>query len=270
MPTKRMPTKRMPAREMTEKNKEEDKVEMRGASSLCFPIPAAIVALLALTPTLKATEPLAENQVVTQFTVTLPLKYWLYLPPGYEEQDDWPLVIFLHGSGERGTDLNQVKRHGPPKEIAAGKTFPFVMVAPQCPRWQRWQPESIHDLTRQIVERYKIDPKRVYLTGLSMGGIGTWEAAMAAPDLYAAIAPICGGGNEANVAAIKDLPIWVFHGAKDAVVPLGESQKLVDALEALGSDVKFTVYAEADHDSWTETYANPALYAWLLDKSRPE
>jgi predicted peptidase len=217
---------------------------------------------------IEAENRLVPHEVVTKYEVIQPLKYWLYLPERYDAQEKWPLVVFLHGAGERGDDLELVKTHGPPKEIIGGKSFPFVMVAPQCPRTSWWAPGAINDLTRQLAKQYKIDPQRIYLTGLSMGGYGSWAAAVEAPDLYAAIAPICGGGDAAKIAVLKDLPIWAFHGAKDPTVPLSASQQLVDALQAAGSDIKFTVYPETAHDSWTETYQNPALYDWLLQHQR--
>jgi len=125
-------------------------------------------------------------------------------------------------------------------------------------------------LLDDIVERYRIDEERVYVTGLSMGGFGTWALAGASPERFAAIAPICGGGRRSDARRIAQakLPTWVFHGAKDRVVPFEESQHMVDILEKLGGDVKFTVYPKAQHDSWTETYNNPELYTWLLSQRR--
>ncbi len=208
------------------------------------------------------------NEIQVEFQQRVKLKYWLYLPPDYDQQDEWPLVVFLHGAGERGDDLEQLKVHGPPKLIAAGQSFPFVMVAPQCPRGFSWQGEPVAELTRRIASDLKIDRQRIYLTGLSMGGFGTWDAAVKFPDLYAAIMPICGGGDPERVGAISGLPTWVFHGAKDNAVPLARSEVMVDALKAAGGNVKFTVYPEAGHDSWTETYANPAVFQWLLEQRR--
>ena len=203
---------------------------------------------------------------------TVSLKYLLYLPKDYAAQagKTWPLVLFLHGSGESGTDIEKVKVHGPPKLAAAGKEFPFILVSPQAPSPQvGWNNESLITLLDDIQAKYAVDPDRVYVTGLSMGGYGTWALAIEHPDRFAAIAPICGGGMARRARRIRHLPIWVFHGAKDLAVPLKESQEMVDSLKAAGAaEVKFTVYPEAAHDSWTETYTNESLYTWLLSHKR--
>jgi len=205
---------------------------------------------------------------------TLRLNYLLYLPPKYgDSKEKWPLMLFLHGAGEKGPDLNKVTVHGPPKLVAKeGKTFPFVIVSPQCPEERGWtdelQLEALDGLLNDVVSRYRVDKDRIYVTGLSMGGFATWALAFRYPDRFAALAPICGRGNPAKVDRIKHVPVWVFHGAKDGLVPLRDSQVMVDALKQLGGNVKFTVYPEADHDSWTETYNNPAFYEWLLAQCR--
>jgi predicted peptidase len=199
---------------------------------------------------------------------TVSAQYLISLPEGYGTVDQkWPLVLFLHGAGERGADLELVKKHGPPRLIAEGKTFPFIMVAPQCPEGQWWSEDVLIALLDKIESDYSVDRSREYLTGLSMGGFGTWRLAMLNPDRFAAIMPVCGGGDEKLICAIKNVPAWAFHGAKDPVVPLSESQKIVDALKACGGDPKLTVYPEAGHDSWTETYNNPEVYTWLLSHS---
>ncbi|MEJ5258862.1 MAG: prolyl oligopeptidase family serine peptidase [Anaerohalosphaeraceae bacterium] len=202
--------------------------------------------------------------------VTLTLDYLLYLPPDYEQKDSWPLLVFLHGAGERGSDLNRVKAHGPAKLVEQGRDFPFVIVSPQCPEGQWWPVlgREVLALIDEMLERYKIDPDRVYLTGLSMGGYGTWAIASAWPERFAAIAPICGGGRPFTAANLKKVPVWAFHGAKDPVVPLSESQQMVDAVNRAGGKAKLTIYPDAEHDSWTQTYDNPELYQWLLSHRR--
>ncbi len=198
-------------------------------------------------------------------TRTYTANYLLYLPPDYDAQPSWPLLIFLHGAGERGDDLERLKVHGPPRLVAEGRDFPFIVVSPQCPTGKWWNSETIVALLDEIVEKYHVDESRVYLTGLSMGGFGTWRVACDYPERFAAIAPICGGGDPIVARrALRQMPIWVFHGAKDPTVPLQRSQEMVDALKRVGADVKFTVYPEAQHDSWTETYNNSELYTWLL------
>lgn len=190
-------------------------------------------------------------------------KYLLYLPEGYSEEKKYPLLVFLHGAGERGDDLELVKIHGPPKLIEAGRDFPFIIVSPQVPLDEWWSPDTVVWLTKEIIENYSVDTERVYLTGLSMGGFGTWSTAVKYPQMYAAIAPICGGGDPSKAHRIKDIPIWVFHGAKDDIVPFGRSEEMYEALKEYGN-IEFTVYPEANHDSWTETYENPEFYEWLL------
>jgi predicted peptidase len=197
------------------------------------------------------------------------MKYLLYMPKDYgkEAGKKWPLMLFLHGSGESGTDVEKVKVHGPPKLVAAGKEFPFILVSPQSPGGG-WNTETLNALLDDMIKKYSVDEDRVYLTGLSMGGYGTWDLAMTYPDRFAAIAPICGGGTSWKSRRIKHIPTWIFHGAKDSTVPVRNGQEMYDAMKAAGADVKITIYPEAGHDSWTETYSNPDLYTWFLDHKR--
>ncbi|MFC4809615.1 alpha/beta fold hydrolase [Paenibacillus sp. GCM10023250] len=196
------------------------------------------------------------------------LNYLLHLPDGYEQEaaKRWPLILFLHGSGERGDNVERVAVHGIPKLARQQPDFPFIAVSPQCPEDSFWGAEmdALIPLLDEIMARYHVDTTRVYLTGLSMGGYGAWQLGAAHPDRFAAVVPICGGGNPQRVEPLKETPVWVFHGAQDNVVPLSESEKMVEALQTIGGNVKLTVYPEAEHDSWTETYANPELYEWLL------
>jgi predicted peptidase len=201
-------------------------------------------------------------------SIKVTMKYLLYLPKDYQQKPAWPLVLFLHGAGERGDDLDLVKKHGPPKLIAAGKDFPCIVVSPQCPKEGWWEPMELKALLDEIVEKYKVDPDRIYVTGLSMGGFGTWTLAAYQPDRFAALAPICGGGDPVWVKRFAHVPTWVFHGGKDPVVPLARSQAMVDAMKKSGGDVKFTVYPEAGHDSWTQAYDDPQFYDWLFQQKR--
>jgi predicted peptidase len=196
------------------------------------------------------------------------LDYLLYLPADYQKKDSWPLMLFLHGAGERGNDLELVKKHGPPKLIEEGKSFPFIVVSPQCPKDRNWQPMELTALVDEIVAKQKVDLDRIYVTGLSMGGFGTWALAAATPERFAAIIPICGGGDVIATRRLTQLPVWVFHGAKDPVVPLKRSEDMVEALKKSNGNVKFTVYPESLHDSWTATYENPEVYTWLLEQKR--
>jgi predicted peptidase len=200
--------------------------------------------------------------------VRIVIDYLLYLPQDYDEKDSWPLMLFLHGAGERGDDLELVKKHGPPKIVETDSGFPFVLVTPQCKANKWWEPIFLTALLDEVCANYKIDEDRVYVTGLSMGGYGTWSLAAHTPNRFAAIVPICGGGDPNWAPRLAHLPVWVFHGAKDRTVKLEQSQKMVDALKEHEGTVKFTVYPEAEHDSWTETYDNPELYKWLLEQRR--
>jgi len=196
-------------------------------------------------------------------------RYLLYLPKGYEGgRKRWPLLLFLHGAGERGRDLDLVKKHGPPRLIAEGHDLPFIVASPQCPGNQWWSSDVLNALLDDLAANCRVDESRVYLTGLSMGGYGTWGLACEHPERFAAVAPICGGGNRLLAHRLKDVPVWAFHGAKDDAVPLAESEKMANALKACGGRVKLTVYPDAGHDSWTATYANPELYKWLLKHRR--
>lgn len=206
-------------------------------------------------------------------TRTIRCQYLLYLPVDYTKDDRrWPLVLFLHGAGERGDDVERVKIHGPPKLAAGGKEFPFILVSPLCPKDEWWSPMVLNTLLDEVQAQYRVDERRIYVTGLSMGGFGTWALAIESPHRFAAIAPICGGGDARAlfVGRIKHLPTWVFHGARDEVVPIEQSQRMVDALTTCGGNVKFTVYPEAGHDAWTQTYENPEFYGWLLAQQRAD
>lgn len=214
-----------------------------------------------------------------EITRVVGAEYLLYLPKGYDAKDSrrWPLVLFLHGAGERGSDIKKVAAHGPPKLVQNGREFPFILVSPQCPAGERWSDEVLLGLLDHVIKHHRVDLHRVYLTGLSMGGFGTWSLGLKYPERFAAIAPVCGGGTIIDVrsatsgklAALKSLGIWAFHGAKDSVVKLEESERMVAAAKQVGiEDVKLTIYPEAKHDSWTETYANPELYDWLLKHER--
>lgn len=204
-----------------------------------------------------------------KITRTVTLNYLLYLPADYEVGNkNYPLILFLHGAGERGDDLELVKIHGIPKIVEQQKDFPFIAISPQCPadRWwvDPWLLEALNGLLDEIVQNYRVDTNRIYLTGLSMGGFGTWALAIAHPERFAAIAPICGGGMPWMAYRIKDVPVWAFHGAQDPVVPLQRTEEMVDALKRLNAPVKLTVYPDAGHDSWSQTYSNPELYQWFL------
>jgi len=210
------------------------------------------------------------------------MEYLVYLPQGYNAKGakQWPLMLFLHGAGERGTNIQRAAIHGPLSLVKRGTNFPFIVVAPLCPEGRYWQNEPLLSLLDHVTKKYRVDESRVYLTGISMGGYGTWNLAVDYPERFAAIAPICGGGSlislvlakhyeKQRLADLREVGIWAFHGGKDDVVPPDESERMVAALQKLGvKEVKLTVYPNTAHNAWTESYNNPELYKWLLKHHR--
>lgn len=179
-----------------------------------------------------------------------------------------PLMIFLHGAGERGDSLDLLKIHGPFKLIENGQDFEGIIIAPQCPKNKEWQVNRLEILLTETLEQYNIDENRIYLTGLSMGGYGTFRWAIDHPEHFAAIAPICGWGDPCRVDRIRKIPTWIFHGELDRVVPVDKSLLMVDALLEQKADPRLTIYPEAYHDSWTETYENQEFWTWLYQQSK--
>ncbi len=193
-------------------------------------------------------------------------RYLLYLPPDYNQDrhKKFPLILFLHGSGERGTDLNKLKVHGPPKEIEKGRLFEFIILSPQCDDRGGWNIPSLMGLLDEAEHKFRVDKDREYLTGLSMGGMGTYALAAAQPKRFAAIAPISGAANASIAPKIKDIPIWATHGDHDQSVNINSERPLIEALQKLGADVKYDVIPGGEHDVWTPVYQSNALYDWLL------
>jgi predicted peptidase len=219
------------------------------------------------------------------------LNYRLMIPKGYSPSgtERYPLVLFLHGAGERGNDNAKQLVHGT-KEFATDanrEKFPCFVIAPQCPGGKKWtevdwsadthkQPEEesislklTRDVMTSLEKEFRIDTKRLYVTGLSMGGYGTWDMISRTPDVFAAAIPICGGADETQAARLTKLPIWTFHGDKDGVVKPQRSRRMIEAIKKAGGDPKYTEYPGVDHDSWSRTYANPDVIAWLFAQSKP-
>jgi predicted peptidase len=201
------------------------------------------------------------------FDVTL--NYLISVPDEYSPTGEpFPLLLFLHGSGERGPMLDSVKKHGPPKLVDRWKKFPFILISPQCADDEMWFAPELVALLDHIEQTYNVDRAREYVTGLSIGGHGTWTLAILQPHRFAAIAPVCGWGDINAVGILKDTPVWAFHGMKDRAVKFSESESMIRVLQEAGGDARLTAYPKAGHDSWTKTYKNPELYSWLLSHRR--
>jgi predicted peptidase len=217
------------------------------------------------------------------------LPYRLLRPKAYDAQQKYPLVVFLHGAGERGNDNQKQLVHGM-NDFASDEIMakhPAFVLAPQCPEGQVWggisrlakvatPPDTLTpalDATLKaaagLQQEFSIDAKRIYITGLSMGGYGTWNALANRTELFAAAAPICGGGETSSAPKFKDIPIWAFHGADDKTVPALRSREMIDALKAAGGNPKYTEYPGVGHNSWAQTYSDPALYEWLFAQRKP-
>lgn len=247
--------------------------------------------LLLVTSLLRAADGLTVESFSAKLTRHTGYQYLLHLPDGYaaDPAKRWPVLLFLHGSGERGSDPWQVARHGPPKLLRPGAVLTeaeragaaavrqFIVVAPQCPAGTIWDAETVLALLDEVQRTRRTDPARTYLTGLSMGGYGTWSLIARAPERFAAAIPICGGGQTIELIvggkplheAVRTLGVWAFHGDQDPTVLPAESERMVAALRRAGhKTVKLTTYPGIKHDSWTATYANPEIYAWLLQHRR--
>jgi predicted peptidase len=216
------------------------------------------------------------------------LPYRLLKPKEYDAGQNYPLVVFLHGAGERGNDNTKQLVHGmndfASDEIMA--KYPAFVLAPQCPDDRKWvevdwtldshtlphEPSVSLEATLKLVEslqkEFSIDKSRIYLTGLSMGGYGVWDLLARRPEEFAAAAPICAGGDPAYAARMKNVPIWAFHGDQDTVVKPKRSREMIEAIKAAGGEPKYTEYPGVGHNSWAQTYADPALYKWLFAQRR--
>ena len=203
-----------------------------------------------------------------------PIEYLLYVPKDYEQKDKLPLMLFLHGRGESNGPLSLVAKWGPPRRAANGDELPYIVVSPQCPKSDNWnsptQQQKLIELLNSVCESLKVDQERIYLTGLSMGGFGSWKLAASHPNRFAAVVPICGGASGKYAEALKNVPIWAFHGDADRIVPIKRSADIVEAIKAAGGTlIKFTTLEEVGHNSWSSAYATPDLYIWM-NKQRLE
>ena len=211
---------------------------------------------------------LAEQETITKEK----LPYYLYYPKAYKthKEEKFPILLFLHGGGGSGGDLEALKRSGPPKMIADGKEFPFLVLIPQnTHKKQWWNTRAIAQLLDTIITNNRVDPNRVYLTGLSRGGGAAWEMAVQYPQKFAALAVVCGMAPVPYASWIdKKMPIWVFHGEEDTSIPITESEEMVRKLKRLNYDVRFTRYPGVGHDSWVNAYSTKELYEWFMKQNR--
>jgi len=217
-------------------------------------------------------DPIIQQEVYDPST----LNYLLFMPRDTTavENGKYPLIVTLHGIGERGSDLWKVKNEGLPKILDGKNDFKFIVVSPQCPSTTEWYyndgiQQKLDKMIDSVISRYPVDVNRIYLTGLSMGGIGTLDLAIRYPARFAALIPIAFRIEDGwNLCAIKDIPMWVFHGERDDIIPISKAQAVVNALVVCGGNPLFTIYPDLYHDSWTRTYNNPDIYTWLLSKKK--
>jgi len=242
------------------------------------PAPGSDTAAVAdLAPT-SATPPTRHERRMAMAVDGQQLAYELHLPTGAAPKEGWPLLLFLHGAGERGDDLARVAVHGPPKLVATEPTlWGCVLVAPQCPADAGWQASTLlallDEVQADLASAAPVDPPRLHVTELSMGGFGTFELLATQPERFASALAICGGMRASRIDAIANahaVPVRVVHGSADRVVPLSSSERVVERLRAAGGSVEFTVLDGVDHDSWTSTYADPETWIWLLGARRAE
>lgn len=218
------------------------------------------------------TNPIIQQEVYDPSTIN----YLLFMPRVTTASVDgkYPVIIFLHGIGESGSDLWKVKKEGLPKILDGKNDFPFIVISPQCPSTTEWyynggMQQKLDKLIDSILVRYPADANRIYLTGLSMGGIGTLDLAIRYPKRFAAILPVAFRIEDGwDLCKIKNLPFWGFHGEKDNVIPVNKAQTVINILTVCGANPTFTLYPDLYHDSWTRTYNNQAIYDWLLTKKK--
>ncbi len=197
------------------------------------------------------------------------MNYLLYVPKK-KSDGRLPLLVALHGAGERGDDFDRIAVHGPAKYLSAGRELPAVVIAPQCPSDMIWNQLTfeLKELIDFIIKEYDIDTDAVSITGLSMGGYGTWEMGMSYPGFFSALGPVCGGGVSWRAAQIGKTPVWAFHGAEDKVVPPSNSYEMCDRLRAAGGNVTLTVFAYDAHNVWDDAYEKTTLLSWLISARR--
>ena len=216
----------------------------------------------------------AQSQLIADEIQTVTkenLRYYLYYPEGYEDSEsEHGLLLFLHGGGESGEALEEIKKNGPPRLLVSGKQFPFLVLAPQNPHAKKWwNTDAVIQLLDSITETNRVDKNRIYLSGLSRGGSAAWELATQYPEKFAALAVVCGMAPVPYAHWIdKEMPIWVFHGDKDPVINVSESDRMVEKLQEMGYDVRYSRYENVGHNAWGRAYTNDSLYTWMAQQQR--
>lgn len=238
--------------------------------SILLAIGAAATGCMMKAKTIAAKQVEQRRVATTQRTVAY--DYLLYTPPMYYQSGSkkWPLVVFLHGAGERGSDVKKVAAHGPPKQAAAGREFPFVLISPQCPSDQWWDVATLQALLDRLLKEHgsKIDRERIYITGLSMGGGGTWDWISQEGHPFAAAAPVCGASSYIPIRIKDPIPVWAFHGTADDIVPPWITTLTADQWQQAGGDVRVSIYEGVNHGSWDRAYDEPELWSWLLSHKK--
>lgn len=228
---------------------------------------------LALTSSLFADESGKQIEKSLKISDEISIPYLQYLPKDYDKDKKHPLMLFLHGRGESNGPLSVVAQWGPPKIVANGKNLPFILISPQCPKEDFWSSDTQIDrllkLLDHVKKEFSVDENRIVLTGLSMGGYGSWELAAREPDMFAAVMPICGGGKPENASKLKDLNIWVYHGTADTAVPYQKSVDMVEAIKKAGNKtIQFTTLQDVGHNSWSEAYGNKKVWKWFEESKK--
>lgn len=245
-----------------------------------------LMATILSTTAVFSSEPVAMQATNSDGTV---LKYRLSSPESLEPGKTYPLVLFLHGAGERGDDNSAQLKHGVIPIIEGAKKLgdPCFLIAPQCPADRWWSPinretmrlsaagkpnplmEAVITLVSDMMKTHPVDPKRLYVTGISMGGYATWDLLVRAHEKIAAAVPICGGGDPSQATAFKDIPVHAFHGELDSAVPVRSTREMITAMQQAGGKPLATFYPDLNHDSWTRTYNDPALIRWIFQQRKP-
>ena len=228
----------------------------------------ALITFLCFAITLSAKSPGGNSPLMAEKSKTY--SYLAYLPEGYNKSEAkvWPLIIYLHGSSCKGNNLDRLKKYGPPFYLDRGMDVDAIVISPQCPSNKNWTAGTwFESFYNELKEKYNIDPSRVYLTGMSLGGFGTWDIASRYPEYFAAIMPLCGGGKVNMVETLKDIPTWVFHGEVDRKVKIGRSEEMVEALQEVGSKPIFSVLKGQGHGI-QKVYSDQNIYKWLLSQHK--